>query len=237
MDDVERAISSTHRSGLGSPRADVRLRCATGESYMAHSSLLADRSRYFADALGRARPSSMPIDLQLFINRDVLREMLCFIYTGRTLTDFNAEVMSRTTMKTADDDGVDPLVERILTAADAYGLAAWKCRAETALCEEIAVDDVARLLQLAVDAHAPMLGRRCIHIVASREWAALASVDEKRRAGETLLRIAGSKPPPPGSSSSPAAADNKMAVDDDNMAANNNACDSGTSFTFSTPFR
>lgn len=102
-----------------------------GKEYQAHKAVLAARSPVFAAMFEHEMEERKHNRVEITdVDADVLREMLRFIYTGK----------SNNLEKMADD---------LLAAADKYALERLKVMCEEALCSGLSVDNAAEVLILA----------------------------------------------------------------------------------------
>ncbi|KAM6163944.1 speckle-type POZ protein-like [Rhynchocyon petersi] len=105
--------------------------CVAGQEFRAHKAILTARSPVFRAMFEHEMEESIKNRVQInFMDPEVFKEMMCFIYTGKAPNLYNM----------ADD---------LLAAADRYALERLKVMCEDALCRNLSVENAADILILA----------------------------------------------------------------------------------------
>ncbi|XP_021952551.1 speckle-type POZ protein [Folsomia candida] len=111
--------------------SDVTLAVIPGKEYQAHKAVLAARSPVFAAMFEHEMEERKQNRVEITdVDNEVLREMLRFIYTGKS-------------------GNLDKMADDLLAAADKYALDRLKVMCEEALCTSLSVENAAEVLILA----------------------------------------------------------------------------------------
>lgn len=145
---------------LSQKGADITL-VVSGESFLAHKSILAARSPVFmAEFFGPMKESSSECVEIKDMAAPVFKAMLNFIYTG-TLPELDQHGVSDM------EQGVATMAHHLLVAADRYGLDRLKLICENKLSNGLNVETVATTLAFAEQHNCSQLKARCIDVIIS----------------------------------------------------------------------
>eukprot|EP00262_Sarcandra_glabra_P003803 TRINITY_DN1460_c0_g1_i1.p1 TRINITY_DN1460_c0_g1~~TRINITY_DN1460_c0_g1_i1.p1 ORF type:complete len:403 (-),score=55.34 TRINITY_DN1460_c0_g1_i1:607-1815(-) len=142
-----------------------------GEKFHAHKLVLAARSPMFRaeffDGLEEDKHEIVVTDLE----PKVFKAMLHFIYRDTLMGDEELVASSSSSGSSVSDS----LSEKLLSAADKYGLGRLKLMCESYLCNDISVNSVASTLALADRYHAMELKAVCLKFAAENLGAVMRS--------------------------------------------------------------
>lgn len=142
-----------------------------GEKFHAHKLVLAARSPVFRneffDRLEEDTQEVVITDLE----PKVFKAMLHFIYRDALIEDVEMVASSSTCASSESDT----LMEKLLAAADKYGLARLRRMCESHICKDISVHTVAKTLALADRYHATELKAVCLRFAAENLAAVMRS--------------------------------------------------------------
>ncbi|KQJ87664.1 BTB/POZ and MATH domain-containing protein 1 [Brachypodium distachyon] len=133
-------------------RPDVRVEVG-GEALAAHRWMLAPRSPVFAAELSRTFQKNPAVLRVEDMDADVCRALLEFIYTG-ALHDMDRKLESS-------------MAEKLLVAADRYGVEQLKELCEKAVCGRVGMSSVAASLALAKRHGCPLLRDACLEFLSA----------------------------------------------------------------------